>query len=223
MKAYTTAQLRNVGVLSHGGAGKTTLAEAMLYASKAVTRMGRVDEGNTVTDYDPDEQKRRISVQLAVAPVEWQECKINVIDVPGYAEFIGEVKAAVRVSDTAVLLLDASAGVEVGTEQAWKYAGERGIARLVFVNKMERENADFNMAFQSAQTVLGKKCTALQIPIGSQQNFRGIVDLLNMKAYMYQPGNTSGNYTEADVPGDLQDEARRRREALIEQIAESDD
>src|SRR5438045_5116260 len=140
MKAYSTTQLRNVGLFSHGGAGKTTLAEAMLYASKAVTRMGRVDEGNTVTDYDPDEQKRRISVQLAVAPVEWQECKINVIDVPGYAEFIGEVKAAMRVSDAAVLLMDASAGVEVGTEQEWRFAGEVSTARFLLINNIERQN-----------------------------------------------------------------------------------
>jgi len=195
----------------------------MLFASKAVNRMGRVDEGNTITDYDPDEQKRRISVQLAVAPLEWEDCKINLIDPPGYAEFSGEVKAAMSVVDSAVLLLDASAGVEVGTEQSWKSAGERGIARVVFVNKMERENADFNMALQSAQTVLGKKCTAMQLPIGSQQNLRGIIDLLKMKAYTYEAGNQSGNFTEGDVPAEFQDEAQRRREALIEQIAESDD
>src|SRR4051794_40658029 len=223
MKAYSTAQLRNVGLFSHGGAGKNSLAEAMLFAAKATNRIGRVDEGNTVTDYDPDEQKRRISVQLAVAPIEWGECKINVIDVPGYAEFSGEVKAGMAVSDAAVLLLDASAGVEVGTEQAWKWAGERGIARIVFINKMERENADFNMAMQSAQTVLGKKCTAMQIPIGSQQNFRGIIDLLTMKAFIYQLGNTSGTFTEEDIPAELLADAQSRREALIEQIAESDD
>src|SRR3712207_3277416 len=112
MKAYTTAQLRNVGLFSHGGAGKTSLTEAMLFVSKASTRLGRVEEANTVSDYDPDEQKRHISVQLAVAPLEWQDCKINLIDSPGYAEFLGEVKAAVRVSDAALLLVDASAGVE---------------------------------------------------------------------------------------------------------------
>jgi elongation factor G len=223
MKAYTTAQLRNVGLFSHGGAGKTSLAEALLFASKAVNRMGRIDEGNTVTDYDPDEQKRRISVQLAVAPLEWGDCKINLIDVPGYAEFSGEVKAAMSVADTAVLLLDASAGVEVGTEQAWKSAGERGVARIVFINKMERENADFNKALQSAQAVLGRKVTALQVPIGSQQNFRGIVDLLEMKAYVYEPGSQTGTFTTAEVPADMREDAQRRRDALIEQIAESDD
>jgi elongation factor G len=223
MKAYTTAQLRNVGVFGHGGTGKTSLVEAMLFASKASNRLGRVDEGNTVSDYDPDEQRRHISVQLAVAPVEWNDNKINLIDVPGYAEFLGEVKAAVRVSDAALLLLDASAGVEVGTEQAWSYAGDRGIARFVFVNKMDRENADFKKAFDSVQAVLGRKCAPLQMPIGSQQSFRGVVDLLKMKAYLYEPGNTSGKYTEGEVPADLQAEAQGHREALVERIAESDD
>ncbi len=223
MKAYNTSQLRNVGLFSHGGAGKTSLLEAMLFAAKATNRMGRVDEGTTVSDYDPDEVKRHISVQLAVAPIEWQDNKINAIDVPGYAEFIGEVKAAMRVTDSALLLIDASAGVEVGTEQVWKFAEERGCPRLIFVNKMDRENADFNMAFHSAQSVLGKKCAPLQMPIGSQQSFRGLIDLLQMKAYMYQPGDTSGKYTEADVPADMREDAARGREWLIERIAETDD
>ncbi|MDQ3928567.1 MAG: elongation factor G, partial [Chloroflexota bacterium] len=223
MKAYSTEQLRNVGLFSHGGAGKTSLLEAMLYTSKAITRLGRVDEGNTVSDYDPDEIKRHISVQLAVAPVEWRDTKINVIDVPGYAEFVGEVKAAIRVTDTALLLVDASAGVEVGTEQVWKFANERGCPRVVFVNKMDRENADFKMAYQSIQTVLGKKCAPLQMPIGSQQSFRGVVDLLQMKAYMYEAGSTAGKFTEADIPADLLDDAQKGRESLVERIAETDD
>src|SRR5215210_5867230 len=138
MKAYSTEQLRNVGLFSHGGAGKTSLLEAMLFTSKATTRLGRVDEGNTVSDYDPDETKRHISVQLAVAPIEWRDVKVNVIDAPGYAEFSGEVKAAMRVVDTALLLVDASAGVEVGTEQAWRSADELGIPRAVIINKMDR-------------------------------------------------------------------------------------
>jgi len=201
-----------VGLFSHGGAGKTSLAEAMLFTAKAVNRMGRVDEGSTATDYDPDEQRRHISVQLAVAPLEWQECKINLIDSPGYAEFIGEVKAGIRVSDTALLLVDASAGVEVGTEQAWKYAGERNIARMVFINKMDRENADFDKALDSTLNVLSKKCAPLQMPIGSQQSFRGIVDLLQMKAYVYKPGDTSGKYEETGIPDEVAASAQRHRE-----------
>ncbi len=223
MKTYNTAQLRNVGIFAHGGAGKTSLAEALLFTSKATNRIGRVDEGNTVSDYDPDEQKRHISVQLSVAPAEWQDCKINLIDVPGYAEFLGEVKAAMRISDTALLLLDASAGVEVGTEQAWRYAKERGIPSIVFVNKMDRENADFSKALQSAQVVLGKQCVPLLMPIGSQHSFTGVIDLLQRKAYMYKQGDTSGKFEAADVPADLAGDVQRYREALIEKIAEADD
>ena len=223
MKAYSTEQLRNVGIFSHGGAGKTSLAEAMLFTSKASTRLGRVDEANTVMDYDPDEQKRHISVQLAVAPVEWQDCKINVIDVPGYAEFLGEVKAAIRVSDSALLLVDASAGVEVGTEQAWKYASERGIPSIAFINKMDRETADYKKSVHSAEEVLGRKCAPLQIPIGSQHSFSGVVDLLRMRAYFYEAGNTSGKFTEGDVPPDMMEDAKQGRDWLIEKIAETDD
>jgi elongation factor G len=223
MKAYNSEQLRNVGLFSHGGAGKTSLLEAMLFTAKATNRMGRVNEGNTVSDYDPDEIARHISVQLSIAPLEWQDAKINVIDVPGYAEFVGEAKAAMRVSDTAILLVDASAGVEVGTEQMWKYADERGCPRFVFINKMDRENADFGMSFHSAQNVLGKKCAPLQMPIGSQQSFKGIVDLLRMKAYMYEQGSMSGKFTEADVPADMLEDAQRGREWLIERVAETDD
>ena len=144
MKAYTTDALRNVGLFSHGGAGKTSLVEAMLFQSKAVTRLGRIEEGNTTTDFDPDEIKRRMSIQLALAPIEWDDHKINLVDTPGYAEFAGEVKAAMRVVDGALIVLDAVGGVEVGAELAWDMANEAGVAaRLLFVNRMDRENADF--------------------------------------------------------------------------------
>jgi elongation factor G len=221
MKAYNTSQLRNVGIFSHGGAGKTSLLEAMLFTSRAISRMGRVDEGNTVSDYDPDETKRHISVQVSVAPVEWNDVKINAVDAPGYAEFVGEVKAAMRVADTALLLVDASAGVEVGTEQAWRFGEERGCARLVVINKMDRENADFKMSFHSVQNVLGKKCVPMQMPIGSQQSFSGVIDLLAMKAYSYE--GTTGKFTEGPIPGDLQADAAQGREWLIERVAETDD
>ncbi|MEA2574081.1 MAG: elongation factor, partial [Chloroflexia bacterium] len=221
MKLYNTAQLRNIGLFSHGGAGKTTLLEAMLFTSKATNRLGRVEEGNTVSDYDPDEIKRHISVQLSLAPVEWQDAKINVLDTPGYAEFVGEVKAGIRVVDTAVLLVDASAGVEVGTEQMWRYAEERGCPRFVVINKMDRENADFMSAWHSTQNVLGKKCAPLQVPIGSQQSFKGVVDLLHQKAYFYE-GNT-GKFTEGPIPADMTSDVDHLRDALIERVCESDD
>jgi elongation factor G len=222
MKLYTTAQLRNVGLFAHGGAGKTSLFEAMLFASKGTTRLGRVEEGNTVSDYDPDEIRRHISVQLAVAPVEWQDTKINIIDVPGYAEFVGEVKAGVRVVDTVVLLVDASAGVEVGTEQVWRFAEERGCPRIVVINKMDRENADFGNALKSVELVLGKKCAPLHLPIGTQTSYKGVVDLLHQKSYVYE-GGAAGKFAEGEIPADLASEAASMREALIERIAETDD
>ncbi|HVG00246.1 MAG TPA: elongation factor G [Chloroflexia bacterium] len=222
MKLYNTAQLRNIGLFSHGGAGKTSLLEAMLFTSKGTNRLGSVAEGNTVSDYDPDEVKRHISVQVSLAPVEWRDTKINVLDTPGYAEFVGEVKAGIRVVDTAVLLVDASAGVEVGTEQMWRYAEERGCPRFVVVNKMDRENADFMAAWHSTQNVLGKKCAPLQVPIGSQHSFRGVVDLLHQKAYVYEGGN-SGKFTEGPVPADLQADVQQLRDALIERVCETDD
>lgn len=195
------------------------MLESMLYTSKATSRLGRVEEGNTISDYDPDETKRHISVQLSVAPVEWQDTKINVLDTPGYAEFVGEVKAGIRVIDTAILLVDASAGVEVGTEQMWRFAEERGCPRFVVVNKMDRENADFLKAYQSTQDVLGKKCAPLHLPIGSQSAFRGVVDLLHRKAYIYE----GGKFSEAPVPADLQGQVDTMRDALVERIAETDD
>ena len=161
---YPADRIRNVGLFAHGGAGKTSLAEALLFDTKATTRLGRVDEGNTVTDYDPDEIKRRISVSAAVAPVEWRDTKINVIDAPGYADFIGDVKSALRVADAAIILIDASAGVEVGTEQAWRLAEERGIPRLIFINKMDRENADFARALASARAAFGNAVAPDPVP-----------------------------------------------------------
>ncbi|HST05703.1 MAG TPA: elongation factor G [Chloroflexia bacterium] len=222
MKQYNTAQIRNIGLFSHGGAGKTSLLEAMLFTSKAITRLGRVDEGNTVSDHDPDEIKRHISIQLTVAPLEWEDTKINMLDAPGYAEFSGEVVAGLRVVDTALLLVDASAGVEVGTEQAWRMADERGLPRIVVINKLDRENADYKNAFHSIQDVLGKKCAPLQLSIGSQTSFKGVIDLLHQKAYLYDAG-TSGKFSEAPIPDEWVQDAQEGREWLVERICETDD
>jgi elongation factor G len=224
MKAYTTDALRNVGLFSHGGAGKTSLVEAMLFQSKAVTRLGRIEEGNTTTDFDPDEIKRHMSVQLALAPCEWNGCKINLVDPPGYAEFVGEVKAAMRVVDAALILLDAVGGVEVGALQAWQYADQAGTpARVLFVNKMDRENANFGHVLNQAAERLSKGVAPLQIPVGSETNFRGVVDLLKMKAYIYDAQKGDGKFSEQPIPADLQAEATRFRDLLIERVAEVDD
>ena len=222
MKQYSADRIRNVGLFAHGGAGKTSLAEALLFDTKATTRLGRVDEGNTVTDYDPDEIKRRISVSAALAPVEWRDTKINIIDAPGYADFIGDVKSALRVSDAAIILIDASAGVEVGTEQAWRLAEERGIPRLIFINKMDRENADFDAALASARAAFGNAVAPIQFPIGSQKQFRGIVDLLAEQAYTFDAGG-NGVMNAGPIPPEVEELEATYRRQLVEAIAEQDE
>ncbi|HYO29304.1 MAG TPA: GTP-binding protein, partial [Thermomicrobiales bacterium] len=173
MRQYPADRIRTVGVFGHGSAGKTSLVEALLFDTKATTRLGRVEEGNTVTDFDPDEIKRRISVCAAVAPLEWRETKINLIDTPGYADFFGELHASLRVCDAAVLVVDAAAGVEVGTEMAWRLVAERNLPRLVFVNKMDRDNADFDRALDSCRSSFGKAVAPIQFPVGHDKGFKG--------------------------------------------------
>jgi elongation factor G len=222
VKTYPVEMIRNVGLFSHGGAGKTSMTEAMLFTSKAVTRLGRVEEGNTVSDWDPDEIKRHISISTAVAPIEWRDHKLNVLDAPGYADFVGEVKAAIRVIDCAIILMDASAGVEVGTEYAWQVASTRNLPAILVINKMDRENADFAAALQSAQAAFGNKVVPLYIPIGRESSFRGVVNLLTMRASMFSDGK-DGVLTETDIPSDALDEAEALRLQIVEKICESDE
>ncbi len=209
--------IRNVVLLSHGGAGKTSLAEAALFAAGAINRMGRVDEGNTISDYDPDEIKRKISLSLALLPCQWRGTKINLLDTPGYLDFVGEVKAAIRVAEGAVVIVSAASAVEVGTEQVWSYSQEAALARLVFVNKMDRENANFLQAVSRLQSVFGASCLPLQLPIGSHDDFTGIVDLLSLKAF------TGDKAEEGEIPPTMAEEVATWREKLVEVIAEMDD
>ncbi|HYI15439.1 MAG TPA: elongation factor G [Thermomicrobiales bacterium] len=222
MKTYPVEKIRNIGLFSHGGAGKTSLTEAMLFTGKAINRLGRVEEGNTVSDWDPDEVKRTISISATPAPVEWNDHKINIIDAPGYADFVGEVKAAMHVVDAALVLLDASAGVEVGTEYAWRFAAERNLPTIVVINKMDRENADFGASLAAAQASFGQKVVPLCIPIGRESGLRGVVDLLSMRAYLFSD-NRDGTTTEADVPAEVLDEVETYRLQLVEKIAENDE
>jgi elongation factor G len=215
MPQYTTEQMRNVVLLSHSGAGKTSLSEAMLYSSGAISRLGKVDQGNTTSDYDPDEVKRKTSISLSLVPCEWQGHKVNIFDTPGYADFVGEVTAAVRVADGAVIVVCAASGVEVGTELVWGYTEERNTPRIIFVNKMDRENADFSKVLAELQINLGKRCIPIEIPIGAQQNFTGVVDLVTMKAYSQSK--------EGEIPDSLRSQAEELREKLVEAVAETDD
>ncbi len=219
---YPADRIRNVALVSHGGAGKTSLTEALLFDAGALSRLGRVEDGNTVSDSDPEETKRRISVACAVAPLEWRETKINLLDTPGYADFLGEVTSALRVADAAVVLVDASAGVEVGTEQVWRRVEERGLPRFLFVNKMDRENADFDRALDGAREAFGKRVGPIQFPIGREKGFKGIVDLLSEQAYVFADGGT-GAFDAGPIPEECRDECTGYRRQLVEAIAEHDE
>ncbi len=217
MQQHTTEQMRNVVLLSHSGAGKTSLSEAMLFNSEAINRLGKVDQGSTTSDYDPDEVKRQTSIYLALLPCEWQGFKVNIIDTPGYADFVAEVKSAVRVADGAVIVVCAASGVEVGTELGWGYADEQEIPRLIFVNKMDRENADFFRVMEEIRANFGNKCVPIEIPIGAQDDFQGVVDLIRMKSY------SGPQWQEGEIPDSLKERAGEFREKLVEAVAETDD
>jgi len=217
MPKYGLDNIHNVVLLSHGGAGKTSLSEAMLFKAGAIKRLGKVDDGSSTSDYEPDEVKRQISINLSLLPCEWQDKKLNIIDTPGYADFIGEMKAGMRVSEGAVIVVCAASGVEVGTEQVWKYCEEARIPRLIFINKMDRENADFIRTVEEIRSKLSTKCLPLQLAIGAQDSFEGIADLLSMKAY------TGADAKEGEMPSSLQTQIDTYREKLIEAIAEIDD
>jgi elongation factor G len=215
MQTYGLDSIHNAVLLSHGGAGKTSLSEAMLFTAGVTNRLGRVDEGSTTSDYDPDETKRKISINLSIIPYEWQKMKINILDAPGYADFVGEVKAGIRVSEGAVIVLDATSGVQVGTDMVWGYCEEAKLPRVIFVNKMDRENADFFKVVEEIRASLGNRCLPLQVAIGAASSFQGVADLLAMKAYTGAGAQTK----EAEVPAAVKAQADTYREKLIESIA----
>jgi elongation factor G len=215
MKSFDAAHVRNVALVSHGGAGKTSLVEAMLFKAGAIGRLGSVEEGTTTSDFDPDEVKRHSSVTLSLAPLEWRETKINLLDTPGYADFFGEVASGLRPADAAVIVVDGVSGVQVGTDAVWRKADERSLPRLVFVNKLERENASFSAVLEMLRTRYGTKVVPLVVPIGSEQSFKGVVDLITRRAIVEGAGT--------DVPSDIGDEVERLREMLVESACEQDD
>lgn len=220
MKSYSSERLRNLALVSHGGAGKTSIAESMLFSAGAINRLGRVDDGTSILDYDPEEVRRKISISSSLGPCEWKGHKLNVIDTPGYFDFAGEVKAALRVVEGAVVVVCAASGVEVGTEKVWGYADDCNLPRMIFVNKMDRENADFFKVLGELTERLGNKAIPIQIPMGAADDFRGIVDLVKMKAYV---ANEKGKFVESAIPEDLMSEAESYREALIDAVAVGDE
>ncbi len=219
MRRYAADHIRNVALAGHQGSGKTTLAEAIMYDAGAIDRMGSVADGSAKTDFDPDEAKRHISINLALAPVEWRENKVNVLDTPGYLDFIGEVGSALRVADAAVLLVSGPAGVEVGTESAWELAMERKLPRLIFANKMDRENADYHRLLESIQSAFGKRCVPIQVPIGAESGFNGVVDVLRQVAYT----GRGREVQRGEVPESCRELVQQCREAIMECAAEADD
>jgi len=210
-------QIRNVVFISHQGAGKTSLAEYMLFASGAIQRLGSVEDGTTTSDYDPLEVERHMGINLSLLSFEWKETKLNLIDTPGYADFVGEVRSGLRVTEGAIVVICAASGVEVGTEQMWADAEKATLPRLIFINKMDRDNADFFSTVEGIKAKLSPRCLPLQLPIGSQSEFQGIVDLVTMRAYI---GNTS---EEAEIPSALQEQAETSRDRLVEAAVEIDD
>jgi len=210
-------QIRNVVLLSHQGAGKTSLVEFMLFTSGAIQRLGSVADGTTTSDYDPLEVDRHMGINLSLVPIQWQEMKLNLIDTPGYADFIGEVRSGLRVSEGAMIVICAASGVEVGTEQMWSDAEKGNLPRLIFVNKMDRDNADFLSTLKVIQAKLSPKCLPLQLPIGSQKDFQGVIDLVTMKAYI------GTDLQETEIPSALREQAEASREKLVEAAVEVDD
>ncbi len=219
MKKYKVEQIRNVVFLGHGGCGKTMLAEAMLFSTKAIDRFGKVDDGTAAMDYDPEEIKRKISISTAVAPLEYRDHKVNLLDTPGFFDFVGEVKGAIRATDAACIVACAVSGVEVGTEKAWSHAEEQGLSRIVVINKMDRENANFDNTVKALRDRFGTNLIPLLIPVGAADKFQGVVDILKNKAFVWEGGKMS----EKPVPGDLSDSIEEYRMMLTEAAAETDD
>jgi elongation factor G len=219
VKQYTADKIRNVAIVGHGGSGKTMLVEHMLYTAGGSDRVGSVDAGNTQSDYDPLEIRRKISLSATVLPLEWHDCKVNLIDVPGYPDFIGELHAVARVVESMIIVCEAKRDLDVGFELAWEVAEQHGLAKCIFVNKLERDNADFPGLIETLHERYGRKVVSTQIPIGHQAAFSGVLDLLNMKVYK---GRDRGVQME-DIPSGYASEAEERREKMMDAAAEGDD
>ena len=221
MKTFPTAKIRNVALVGHGGSGKTSLAEALLLVAGAIPRLGKVEDGSTVLDFDPEEQRRRISVSLALAPFELDGVKVNLLDAPGYADFVGDVAAALQAADLALFVVSAVEGVEVQTEAAWKLAEERGIPRAIFVNKLDRERASFSRTLDQLKELFGAGVAPLQLPIGEETALSGVIELLNDTAVTYSADAPTG--TEGPIPDEMESEEHAVHDALVEGIVIGDD
>jgi len=222
MKDYTADRIRNIALIGHGSSGKTSLTSAFLFDAGATSRLTKVDKGNTVTDYEPEEIDRRISINSAICFVEWKDHKVNFVDTPGYSNFLWDAKASLRAVDAAGVLVCGVAGVEVGTEKVWEMLEEFGLPRLIIINKLDRENANFARTLEAIHQFFGRQAVPIQLPIGEEKNFRGVVDLVRQKAYVFEK-DESGKFKEEAVPAELKAEADKRYRELVEMVAENDE
>ncbi len=222
MRVFESDSIRNICIVGHGAAGKTSLTSAMLFDAGAVNRLARVEDGNTVTDWEDDEIERKISISCALAHCEWNKKKINILDTPGYRPFMAETQLAVRAADAAVIAVDAVAGVEVQTEKVWEFCNEYSLPRIIVVNKLDRDNASSERSLASLEEAFGRGAVAIQIPMGAERNFSGVVSIVTNKAYQYSRDG-SGKFQESDVPAQFKDEVEKMREKLIEMVAEGSD
>lgn len=219
MKNYSANQIRNVVLLGHGGSGKTTITEAILYAAGVNNRQGKVEEGNTVSDYDPEEIRRKVSINTAMIPIEWEGCKINLLDTPGYFDFIGEVKQAARAADAAVIVVSAHSGVEVGTEKSWEYAEELKLPKMIFVNGMDDEHGSLHKILEDLRERFGKGIAPLQVPIKENGHFAGFVNIVRMKGRKF----VKDHLEDCEIPRELYEEINPIREMILEAVAETDE
>ena len=217
--APSTDKVRNVVLVGHGGAGKTSLAEAMLHLAGVTKRLGSVDDEHSNLDYDAEEVRRKFSINLALAPLTHKGVKINVIDTPGYADFIADAIAGMEAAEMALFVVDAVSGPQVQTERLWKIAGEMGIARAIFINRLDKEHADFDAVMSALDDKFGHRVGAVQIPMGAEAEFSGVIDIIRMKAYHHEGDNEEV----FDIPAEYADSAETSREKLCELVAEADD
>lgn len=221
MAKYESNALRNVAVVGHGGTGKTSLCESFLYVSGKTDRLGRVDDGSSSMDFEPEEQKRHISINASVNFFEWEKGKVNIVDTPGDSNFATDTLNSLRVVDSVLIVIDAVGGVEFQTEKVWEYADRFSLPRLIYINKMDRERADFERSLESVRRSFGRKITPLYMPIGSEDQFKGLVDLVAMKALLFD--ESKGNFKLEDIPESLKDSAARLRETMVEDVAECEE
>lgn len=221
MKEYKTKNLRNVGIVGHSGSGKTTLTEAVLFYTKTIDRVGKVEDGSTTSDYDAEEKKRRISISTAITPCEWEDTKINLIDMPGYFDFVGEMIEGLRASDLALINVCGVSGIQVGTEKAWSYVNKNKMPRAFFINKLDRENSNFEKVLSELKEKFGISVVPIQYPIGSEESFRGVVNVISRRARIFNPKTHS--MEEADIPAELVDSVDECKNMIMEAVAETDE